>query len=63
LKQNARISSSSGEGVADDSTTTTDTSIAVTGITAAFGTTARGGAQTSMDFDVKYRDYIACVKD
>jgi hypothetical protein len=31
---------------------------ATTGITAAFGTTARGGAQTAMDFAVKYVDCV-----
>ena len=34
-----------------------------TGITAAFGTTARGGAQTTMDFAVKYASVVICTKD
>lgn len=43
--------------------TTKSTSTATTGITAAFGTTARGGAQTSMDFAVAYVDCIKAAKD
>jgi hypothetical protein len=34
-----------------------------TGITAAFGTTARGGAQTAIDFAVQYASVIICTKD
>ncbi len=41
----------------------TSTQSAVTGISAAFGSTARGGAQTAMDFAVKYMDMIICVKN
>jgi hypothetical protein len=38
------------------------TSSSTTGITAAFGTTARGGAQTTMDFAVKYASCVICTK-
>jgi hypothetical protein len=41
--------------VANSSSTTAS---ATTGITAAFGTAARGGAQTTMDFAVKYVDCV-----
>lgn len=38
-------------------------SSATTGISVAFGTTARGGAQTAMDFAVQYSDVIIATKD
>lgn len=38
------------------------TNSATTGITAAFGTTARGGAQTTIDFAVKYASCLICTK-
>jgi hypothetical protein len=39
------------------------TGSSVTGITAAFGTTARGGAQTTIDFAVTYASVIIATKD
>jgi hypothetical protein len=39
------------------------TGSATTGISAAFGTTARGGAQTTIDFAVTYASVIICTKD
>lgn len=41
---------------------TQNTSNATTGITAAFGSTARGGAQTTMDFQVAYINVMKCAK-
>lgn len=41
----------------------TNTGSSTTGITAAFGNTARGGAQTAMDFAVQYLDVVVCTKD
>ena len=38
------------------------TSSVATGITAAFGNTARGGAQTTIDFAIQYVDVIVAVK-
>jgi hypothetical protein len=53
----------SGGGVGGAQTpTSTNTSSNTTGISAAFGTTARGGAQTTMDFAVKYASCIICTK-
>jgi hypothetical protein len=43
--------------------TSTNTSSATTGISAAFGNTARGGAQTAIDFAVQYASVIICTKD
>lgn len=40
-----------------------DTQYNTTGISAAFGTSARGGAQTNMDFAVQYVDAIICTKN
>lgn len=37
--------------------------VATTGITAAFGNTARGGAQTTIPFDVNYVDFYLATKD
>jgi len=37
--------------------------VATTGITAAFGSTARGGAQTTIPFDVNYVDFYLATKD
>jgi hypothetical protein len=54
--------SSSGGTTTSLSQSTIDTSSATTGITAAFGSTARGGAQTAMDFAVKYVDLILATK-
>jgi hypothetical protein len=42
---------------------TTTTSSSTTGITAAFGTTARGGAQSTIDFAVQYASVIIATKD
>lgn len=42
--------------------TSTATNTKTTGITAAFGNTARGGAQTTIDFAVQYVDAIICTK-
>lgn len=53
-----------GSGRTDPTDTQTRTTTsATTGITAAFGTAARGGAQTSMDFAVQYCDVIIATKD
>jgi len=48
--------------VTDSGTANRNTKSATTGISAAFGTTARGGAQTSMDFDVKFVDVVLATK-
>lgn len=40
-----------------------NTGTAFTGISASFGTTQRGGAQSGMDFAVKYVDLIIATKD
>jgi hypothetical protein len=53
-----------GSGRTDPPSSTSDTTgSSTTGITAAFGTTARGGAQTAMDFAVQYSDVIIATKD
>jgi hypothetical protein len=48
------VVSSGGTGITGSRTT---------GITAAFGTTARGGAQSTIDFAVTYASVIICSKD
>lgn len=53
----------SGGSTCGTSETTINTSSATTGITAAFGNTARGGAQTAMPFDVNYVDLYLASKD
>ena len=55
----------SGSGAASASwrnTTTANVASSTTGITAAFGNTARDGAQTTMDFAIQYVDVIVAVK-
>lgn len=53
-------SETSNDGTETNSYTTGSST---TGITAAFGTAARGGAQTAMDFAVQYSDVIIATKD
>jgi hypothetical protein len=50
-------------GAVAASQTSANTASATTGITAAFGTTSRGGAQTTIDFAVTYASVIICTKD
>lgn len=53
----------SGSRTAFVNSNSTTTSSKTTGISAAFGNTARGGAQTSIDFAVQYINVIICSKD
>jgi hypothetical protein len=58
----AGLPNSSG-GIANLTQASGNTDSATTGISAAFGTTARGGAQSTIDFAVAYASVIICTKD
>lgn len=63
-KPDADSAHPTGTGRADPpSSSAATTGSSTTGITATFGTTARGGAQTTMDFAVQYSDVIIATKD
>lgn len=63
-KPDADAAHPTGTGRSDPpSSSAATTGSSTTGISAAFGTTARGGAQTAMDFAVDYSDVIIATKD
>jgi hypothetical protein len=61
-RSDGNVQSGGGENVGNP-VSSGNTSSATTGITAAFGTTARGGAQTDMAMQVHYVDLILAAKN